>query len=129
GRSGSDRLFGGGCNDRLIGDSGNDVLNGGGGNDVLIGGPGNDTLIGGPGKNIFVFERLNHGVDVIEDFKPGHDRIDLRSLGINYRDITIGPSIGLGLNRSTVISVNGNNLAVLRDTDISDISARRDFLI
>ncbi|MBF2094691.1 MAG: M10 family metallopeptidase C-terminal domain-containing protein, partial [Synechococcales cyanobacterium K44_A2020_017] len=129
GRGGDDRLVGGACNDRLIGGSGDDILDGGGGNDVLIGGPGNDTLIGGTGKNTFIFEDVLHGVDVIQDFKPGHDRIDLRRLGIRYRDLTIGPSIGLGLNRSTVISVNGNNLAVLRGIDRSEISARRDFLL
>ncbi|TVQ20627.1 MAG: DUF4347 domain-containing protein [Leptolyngbya sp. DLM2.Bin15] len=129
GRGGNDRLFGGACDDLLIGGPGDDVLNGGRGNDVLIGGPGNDILIGGKGRNTFVFEDVHHGVDIIRDFKPGKDLIDFRELGIRYRDISIGPSIGLGLNRSTVISVNGHNLVVLRDIEQRDVDVRRDFLV
>jgi len=51
----------------LLGGAGNDVINGKGGNDVLFGESGADT---------FVFEHGTGG-DVIGDFAPGTDKIDL----------------------------------------------------
>lgn len=42
---------------------------------MLSGGPGNDRTFGGEGADRFVF---NRGVDVILDFEPGDDDLDLR---------------------------------------------------
>ena len=44
GRSGNDRLLGGGESDCIVGGAGNDDINAGGGIDVCIGGPGVDTF-------------------------------------------------------------------------------------
>jgi Ca2+-binding RTX toxin-like protein len=85
-------LFGNAANNRLIGDSrnnlivgrgGNDVLNGAGGNDTLIGGAGTDRLTGGAGRDRFTFDmnarfsKASMGVDIITDFVPGTDTINL----------------------------------------------------
>jgi Ca2+-binding RTX toxin-like protein len=44
GRSGNDRLIGGGGSDCIVGGAGNDDFNAGGGTDICIGGPGVDTF-------------------------------------------------------------------------------------
>jgi len=76
----NDHLTGDGNSNLLIGGLGNDTLIGGGGNDVLIGGAGNDTLTGGSGNDIFLWQQGNTGRDVVTDFTPGSDRLDLSQL-------------------------------------------------
>ena len=98
GLAGNDRLFGEGGHDQLKGGDGNDTLWGGNGNDLLqgdagadrlIGGMGRDALTGGAGNDIFVFQfAAETGVseavrDVITDFTPGVDRIDLSAMDAN----------------------------------------------
>lgn len=67
------------------GDTGG-TLSGGAGADILIDGPGRDVLTGGAGADLFVLGA--EGVaDVILDFSPGEDRIDLSAWG-RIRDIS-----------------------------------------
>jgi Ca2+-binding RTX toxin-like protein len=92
GDEGSDRIFGGDGSDRLFGDWGNDYLSG----DVGV-----DTLTGGLGNDAFAID-LNTGatelktaadVDLIVDFNPNQDRIDLGTLTfeeINLLEVTEG---------------------------------------
>lgn len=47
---------------------------------MLIGGPGNNTLTGGDGNDIFLWQQGNSGRDVVTDFTPGTDRLDLSQL-------------------------------------------------
>jgi large repetitive protein len=56
------------------------VLNGAGGDDLLIGGQGNNTLTGGSGADTFQWQAGNSGHDVITDFAPGVDKLDLSQL-------------------------------------------------
>ena len=79
GGSDSDDLFGGDGEDTLIGGIGNDDLEGQDGDDILEGGPGDDDMRGGFGADIFRFGS-GDGDDVIEDFAPGEDKIDLSSI-------------------------------------------------
>jgi Ca2+-binding RTX toxin-like protein len=85
-----DLLDGGAGQDRINGEGGNDTLLGGAGDDTLIGDLGRDVLTGGPGRDVFQFSyHSTFGViasdtgtdaatrDVILDFRPGQDRIDL----------------------------------------------------
>ena len=72
-------LNGGAGHDTLLGLAGNDTLTGGTGNDTLTGGTGNDTLTGGTGNDTFVF-RAGFGHDVITDFNPDEDALDLGDL-------------------------------------------------
>lgn len=105
GGSEADRLFGGAGRDVLHGDMGDDVIDGGegadllfgghgrdrllggAGDDTILGGMGGDTLSGGAGADVFVFATaaeigLGRFRDVISDFQPGLDRIDLRGMGL-----------------------------------------------
>ncbi|HJR28453.1 MAG TPA: VWA domain-containing protein, partial [Pseudomonas sp.] len=84
-----ENLIGSNFNDTLTGDNnnnvidgglGNDILNGGGGDDLLIGGLGNNTLSGGAGADTFQWLKGNSGHDVITDFTPGTDKLDLSQL-------------------------------------------------
>ncbi|WP_053146389.1 retention module-containing protein [Pseudomonas sp. P97.38] len=76
----NDTLTGDAGNNRIDGGLGNDVLNGGGGDDLLIGGLGNNTLTGGSGADTFQWRAGNSGHDVITDFTPGVDKLDLSQL-------------------------------------------------
>ena len=84
-----ENLTGSNFNDSLTGDNhsniingglGNDMLNGGGGDDFLIGGLGNNTLTGGSGADTFQWLKGNSGHDVVTDFTPGTDKLDLSQL-------------------------------------------------
>jgi Ca2+-binding RTX toxin-like protein len=95
GGSGNDTLSGGRGNDRLFGGDGNDRLNGGSGNDLLFAGRGSDRLIGGEGADVFVWTHAGQSPatgrpDVIVDFEPGIDRIDLSAL---HDDLRFGPRL------------------------------------
>ena len=67
----------------LIGGLDKDQLSGAGADDILVGGAGADTLIGGAGIDTFDFNsmvEIGNGAgtrDVITDFLPGTDRMDL----------------------------------------------------
>ncbi len=82
-RGGDDRLLGLGGADTLAGGAGNDTLLGGAGADRLRGGLGSDEMFGGSGADIFQFRAVAESPagaarDVVRDFTPGTDRIDLR---------------------------------------------------
>lgn len=81
GDEGDDRLYGHGGADTLHGDGGNDTLDGGEGDDRLDGGSGNDELTGGKGRDTIVFrDGFDH--DVVTDFDPAQDRVELASGGV-----------------------------------------------
>jgi predicted extracellular nuclease len=62
------------------GTTGRDVIVGTAGADVITGGAGPDQLTGGAGRNVFVYQSMRDLGDVITDFVPGKDRIDLSAL-------------------------------------------------
>ncbi|MEH2287649.1 hypothetical protein [Nostoc sp.] len=92
GGSGADRIDGGSDDDNLkgsngddiiFGSSGKDILTGGKGNDYLQGDSGDDILRGGAGSDKFAFATGSKfdirelGVDIINDFNPEQDNIQL----------------------------------------------------
>lgn len=81
GDAGNDKLAGNGGDDLMRGGQGNDQLIGGDGDDTLIGGRGKDKLAGGAGEDLFVFGKKS-GVDVIQDYVDGDDKIDLTGFGV-----------------------------------------------
>jgi len=130
GGDGNDRLYGEAGNDRLYGDDGNDSLYGGAGDDVIKGERGDDIMNGGSGRddlhswggNDFMYGgtdgddfiiRPTSAVEynVIIDFMPAVDRIDLSHPGIhlvNFTDLlnhcsqtSQGVEISLPTNNST----------------------------
>jgi Ca2+-binding RTX toxin-like protein len=82
-------LVGSSFADALVGNDAANALSGGAGNDRLTGGLGHDTLTGGVGNDVFDFNTLaDSGVgagirDVIADFQPGLDDIDIRDIDAN----------------------------------------------
>ena len=83
GDNGNDEIWGEGGDDIIIGANGKDTIKGGDGDDRITGGIEDDDLWGGNGRDTFVFESMSDSgtkegmVDLIKDFKPGADRIDL----------------------------------------------------
>ena len=121
GGAGNDTLYGGNGADRLAGGDGNDLMFGGKGADILIGGVGKDVMTGGAGADTFVFlapsdsARTRKRADVITDFTPGSDLIDLTRLGRTLDFIgtdafggTAGEVRFNAANRSVQIDLDGD---------------------
>ncbi len=68
-------------NNRLLGNQGNNILSGNDGNDFLIGKEGNDILTGGNGRDKFIFSNAIEGIDTINDFTSGVDKIRISADG------------------------------------------------
>ncbi len=77
GGSGDDHIYGGTGNNQLYGGAGNDVIHGGTGNDRLSGGPGVDQIYGGGGIDTFVLSATTADLDVIHDFLPSGDILEI----------------------------------------------------
>jgi Ca2+-binding RTX toxin-like protein len=103
GSAGNDRLTGTADHETLLGLDGADTLIGGAGHDTLVGGLGRDTLTGGEGVDTFRVDTLHDSYrngslnsDLITDFDPATDRIDLSALGFS--------GLGNGLNGTLALS-------------------------
>jgi len=86
GDQGDDTISGGDGADNVMGGEGNDVLSGDDGGDFIDGGQGNDTMSGGKGSDNFLLQDFS-GHDVITDFNPEEDSIDLWADGVKYEDL------------------------------------------
>ncbi|UVM06559.1 retention module-containing protein [Pseudomonas laurylsulfatiphila] len=112
----NDTLTGNNSNNVINGGLGNDILNGGGGDDLLIGGLGNNTLSGGAGADTFQWLKDNSGHDVITDFTPGTDKLDLSQLlqGENGTTASLDDYLHFtvtGSGASTVTSIDVSAMA------------------
>lgn len=79
--------------DFLIGNSGDDQISGGNGDDVIVDGAGRDLMTGGGGRDLFVLR--NDGTeDIITDFNPALDRLDLSAWPMFHdpASLTINPT-------------------------------------
>ena len=108
-------LDGNALNNLIVGLGDNDILNGNDGNDVLIGGSGNDTMSGGSGSDTFRYTSGDEigSVDIITDFAPDEDILDLSALlGSGYD----------GTNAADYVKLveNGGNTTVQVDVDGTD---------
>jgi Ca2+-binding RTX toxin-like protein len=89
----NDILTGSASGDVLNGAGGNDTINGGSGSDTIIGGAGQDMMTGGTDADTFIFLATSDSSaggnrDVIMDFTPGSDKVDLSTIDAN----TVVPS-------------------------------------
>jgi len=124
--SGIENLTGSNLNDTLTGNSSNNVINGGLGNDILNGGDGDDFMIGGLGNNTlsgggsgtdtFQWLKGNSGHDVVTDFTPGTDKLDLSQLlqGEN--------STAASLDDYLHFKVTGSGDSLLTTIDVSGLA-------
>ncbi|WP_189492253.1 hypothetical protein [Limoniibacter endophyticus] len=129
GDDGNDRIEGGAGNDVLDGGNGDDVvmggygadrITGGAGNDIIVGQAGADYLVGGAGRDTFRFDVTTDSTmdafDVIADFTPGQDAIDIRPLGIGRAGVTIGAdgadSYIRGLNVDFSVKILGHQASL-----------------
>lgn len=138
----NDRMFGQGGNDLLVSGLGNDLLDGGVGNDTLRGGMGADTLRGGPGADwlygdlgpdlliggigadVFVFN-ANTGIDVVQDFQNGADR--LQFLGMTRAQVAQIIDNGREVGADAVLTLSAGSRVTLKNTDL-DVIGLEDFL-
>ncbi|WP_175389128.1 S-layer family protein, partial [Pseudomonas sp. C2B4] len=120
--TGIENLVGSNFNDSLTGDNnsniitgglGNDVLKGEGGDDFLIGGLGNNTLTGGSGADTFQWLKGNSGHDVITDFTPGTDKLDLSQL------LQGESSTAASLDDYLHFTVSGSGASLVTSIDVS----------
>jgi Ca2+-binding RTX toxin-like protein len=83
----NDRIDGNAARNNLQGNGGRDTIYGGSGNDTLVGGKGYDRLQGNSGNDCFDFNALaeigRKSHDIVMDFRPGQDDIDLSTLDAN----------------------------------------------
>ncbi len=115
--SGGGTLNGTDGDDILNGADGADLLQGGAGNDILIDGEGSDTLRGDTGADVFVFTQ-DDAIDVILDYQPGEDRIDISALGVVggvenliVSSTSLGAELRYGTSVIEVRSANGASLS------------------
>jgi Ca2+-binding RTX toxin-like protein len=109
----NDTLTGDGAGNRINGGLGDDVLNGGGGDDFLIGGLGDNTLTGGSGADTFQWLSGNGGHDVVTDFTPGIDKLDLSQLLLGEN------GSAASLDDYLHFTVTGSGASVVTSIDIS----------
>jgi hypothetical protein len=65
---------------RVTGTSARELLTGSAGDDLITSGAGADRVTGGAGADLFVYTSMRDAGDMVTDFVPGEDRIDLRAL-------------------------------------------------
>lgn len=115
----ANQLFGGPGGDILKGRSGEDLLVGESGRDIIAGGKGADTLTGGNGQDVFIFKRPKDSVtglsghDLITDFKPGADRLNLASLDAN---LLLAGNQAFHLVEGKAFTGQAGELRIVKDT-------------
>ncbi|MDX5381668.1 MAG: hypothetical protein LPJ92_01605 [Rhodobacterales bacterium] len=122
GTASADAITGGALDDILSGGDGADTMIAGAGNDIVMDGGGTDRMTGGPGSDTFVLT-ADGAPDVITDFQPGQDRLDLSAwvglsstdqlridtrswgaeLGFRTETLELRSASGSGLSRSEVL--------------------------
>ncbi|MDP5349304.1 MAG: hypothetical protein NWQ32_13065, partial [Paracoccaceae bacterium] len=129
GTASADAITGGSLDDILAGGAGADTIDGGAGHDIVMDGAGNDRMTGGPGSDMFILA-ADGTPDVITDFQPGQDRLDLSAwvglssadqlridtrswgaeLGFRAETLELRSASGGGLSRSEVLWTSILNL-------------------
>lgn len=119
----ADQIFGNAGDDSLAGGDGIDVLQGGSGDDTLSGGLLRDVLTGGAGADVFDYNTASESPftaqsDLIRDFQPGTDLIDLTDLNAGvFQFQGSGAFAGGGVASVRVITTASGVSAVMVDVD------------
>ncbi len=120
----NDTIRGGDGNDTILGNAGNDKLYGDGGDDILVGGNGIDNLYGGLGSDTFVLQPSIFGLDIVNDFQSGIDKIGISATysgGLTFSSLTFSPFGSAGT--STSIKAGGTEIMRLVNVNSSLVSA------
>ncbi len=128
GNDGDDRIFGESGADDLRGNDGDDVIKGGSGKDTIEGGQGKDKLTGEDGNDVFVFKD-GFDKDIVVDFDPGTDLLDLSALtseASSFEDF-LNASSESGTKVVYDLDNDGENRIVLKNTTLDELSSD-DFL-
>jgi VCBS repeat-containing protein len=115
-----------------VGNELNNILTGSAIGNVLLGGPGNDTLDGGAGQDILYGQagadtfliRKGTGIDIIADFTPGTDRIDLSDYG--FKSVAaarplfqqVGGDVSVNLGNGDTLILMGVQASSIGNADI-----------
>ena len=126
GLEGDDVIRGRGGNDMIEGGDGDDRLAGNFGKDTISSGDGFDIISGGPGADTFVFALNEDGRNVIRDFDPDKDDIELNLLGFDLSIRQVGDNVVIRhTDDPPWVPVPGEDVSmltvVLRDTLLSDL--------
>lgn len=124
GRQGNDVIRAGSGEDHIHGGSGRDLIRGGGAADVIEGERGNDQVRGGRGRDVFQFDE-DSGRDVIRDFRPGFDRIELLE-GQAWTFASVQSAAHV-TPRGVTIVASDTDIIVIKGVTLSDLS-EHDFL-
>lgn len=120
---GNDLATGGDGNDTVSGGLGNDTLTGGAGDDVIFaaagdddvdGGSGNDTVYLGSGADVFRFNALTDGQDVVYGYTDGTDRVLLEVAG-GTTQIVAGDLVVSYANGASVTLKGVGDVTALQD--------------
>jgi len=107
----------------IIGNATGNVLLGGAGNDALDGGAGQDILYGQAGSDTFLI-RKGTGIDIIADFTPGTDRLDVRDYefktiaALMSRMTQVGADVSVDLGGGDSVILMGVKMTSLGATDL-----------
>jgi len=110
-------------NNLIIGNAIGNVLLGGAGNDTLDGGAGQDILWGEAGADTFLI-RKGTGIDIIADFTPGTDRLDVRdyefktTAAFTSRMTQVGAGVSVDLGGGDSLILMGVKMTNLGTTDL-----------
>lgn len=100
----------------ITGTSRSETLVGTPGDDRIIGGSGSDTLTGNGGANVFVYTSVRDALDLVTDFVPGVDRLDLSAIAASLR-ATAGNTTDLIAGGYIQLVDTANGLEVRTDSD------------
>jgi Ca2+-binding RTX toxin-like protein len=107
--------------DNLItGNAIGNVLLGGAGNDTLDGAAGQDILWGQAGADTFLIRR-GTGIDIIADFTPGTDRLDVRDYGFKTTAALMSRMTQVGTDIS--VDLGGGDSVILMGVKITNLGA------
>lgn len=118
----------------VFAEQGTAIVNGTPGNDVLHATSANDVLTGGAGADQFVFApETKSSSDIITDFTPGQDHIDLRSFSglvdsANVDNWLAANAMQSAANPSDVMVTIGNDVLTLRNVALASLHAS-DFIV
>ncbi|MGY3620702.1 CHRD domain-containing protein [Bradyrhizobium sp. USDA 10063] len=107
------------ASDKLFGDRGDDVVIGGNAADTIEGGRGNDFLTGNDGADVFVFRDNGAGDDIITDFDPSEDVVQLEGFGASFDPLAALTAQPLG----TELDLGGGNSVLFLGRTLAEFSA------